>query len=180
MYTQLSYNISVQTVKARCRMGQGWMVILMKLRLRLVWFWFLSLILDIATILIRNPPTPRFRRPYSLQLIKHVNTIRGWVKSVLFFGLELCVWLVWAILPRNSYLLMCSVIYIYVWVIQSTCLRVFLMLGRFTFCLRSFWKESLLTAKCFEGEYTHSYTTNFHWFGINWVINRACKNSNFL
>ena len=54
-----------------------------------------------------------------------------------------------------------------------------MMLGRFTFCLRSFWKESLLTAKCFEGEYTHSYNTNFHWFGINWVINRACKNSNF-
>jgi len=112
MYNQLSYNISVQTVKARCRMGQAWMVILMKLRLRLVWFCFLSLILDIATILIRNPPTPRFRRPYSLLRIKHVNTIRGWVKSVLFFGLELCVWLVWAILPRNSYLLMCSVIYI--------------------------------------------------------------------
>ena len=32
--------------------------------------------------------------------------------SAIFFGLELCVWLVWAILPRNSYLLMCSVIYI--------------------------------------------------------------------
>ena len=113
MYNHLSYNISVQTVKARCRMGQVWMVILKKLRLRLVWFCFLSLILDIATILIRNPPTPRFRRPYSLLRIKHVNTIRGWVKSVLFFGLELCVWLVWAILPRNSYLIMCSVIYIY-------------------------------------------------------------------